>query len=65
MDSSHVEAYTEAHNNVPTDVTNAMERGGFRNFELYIRGTVAVCLLEVDDIDHYLDVVTDDPAIER
>ncbi len=42
-----------------------MERGGFRNFELYIRGTVAVCLLEVDDIDHYLDVVTDDPAIER
>jgi L-rhamnose mutarotase len=64
LDPQQVEAYRAAHETVPAGVRAAMERGGVTEFEVYVRGTVAVCILECEDIDAYLDAVTDDPAVE-
>ena len=65
IEEDQVEEYVEAHEDAPTGVTEAMERGGVEEFELYLRDGVAVCLLEAEDIDAYLDAVTGDPEVEE
>jgi len=63
LDPDQRQAYVEAHDDVPSAVTDAMERGGVRTFELYLRDDVAVCILECDDLDAYLDAVDGDEAV--
>ena len=64
LDPDRVEEYREAHETVPEEVRAAMDRGGVERFDLYLRGTVAVCILECVDRDAYLDAVDGDPAVE-
>ena len=63
LDPDQRQAYVDAHDDVPSAVTDAMERGGVRKFELYLRDDVAVCILECDDLDAYLDAVDGDEAV--
>lgn len=41
----------EAHDDVPDGVTKAMEHGPVTEIELYVRGDVAVCILEAEQRD--------------
>jgi L-rhamnose mutarotase len=63
IDPERREEYVEAHDEVPEGVRDAMERGGVTDFELYLRDDVAVCILECEDLDAYLDAVDDDDAV--
>ncbi|WP_324760741.1 L-rhamnose mutarotase [Haloarcula sp. GH36] len=63
LDPDQREAYVEAHDEVPEGVTDAMERGGVEEFELYVRDDIAVCILECTDLDAYLDAVDGDEAV--
>ncbi|MFB6308192.1 MAG: L-rhamnose mutarotase [Haloarculaceae archaeon] len=65
IDPDRRDEYIRAHDDVPDGVTDAMERGGVEEFELYVRGDIAVCLLEAADIDAYLEAVTGDPDVEQ
>jgi L-rhamnose mutarotase len=58
------EEYLAAHESVPKGVTNAMVEGGVERFDLYVRGDIAVCVLEAEDVDAYLDRVSGDPTVE-
>lgn len=55
--------YVEAHEDVPDGVVEAMDRGGVTDFELYVRDDIAVCVLECEDVDAYLDAVDGDEAV--
>lgn len=57
--------YIDAHDDVPEGVTNAMERGTVREFELYVRDDIAVCILEAEDLGAYQAAVTGDPVVEE
>ena len=63
LDPEQREAYVEAHEDVPDAVTDAMERGGVESFDLYVRDDVAVCIVECQDIDAYLDAVDGDEDV--
>jgi L-rhamnose mutarotase len=63
LDPDRREEYVAAHDDVPEAVTAAMERGGVTEFELYVREDVAVCVLECEDLDAYLDAVDGDEAV--
>ena len=63
LDPEQVEEYVAAHDEVPAAVTDAMERGGVEEFELYVRDDIAVCLLECVDLDAYLDAVDGDEEV--
>ncbi|MUW14943.1 L-rhamnose mutarotase [Halorubrum sp. CBA1125] len=63
LDPEQRDAYVEAHDDVPAAVTDAMERGGVERFELYVRDDVAVCILECEDLDAYLDAVDGDEEV--
>jgi L-rhamnose mutarotase len=65
IDPEYKEEYVEAHEDVPEGVTDAMERGTVTEFDLYVRDDIAVCILEVEDLDTYLEAVTDDEAVEE
>ena len=65
LDEERIDEYVDAHERVPDGVTAAMERGGVTDFEVYVRGDVAVCVLEAADLDAYLDEVTGAPAVEE
>jgi L-rhamnose mutarotase len=65
VDPDHREEYVDIHDEVPEGVTDAMERGGVTDFELYLRGDIAVCVLEAEDVDAYVETVTGDPAVEE
>jgi L-rhamnose mutarotase len=65
LDPDQREAYVAAHDDVPAAVTDAMARGGVRSFDLFVRDDIAVCVLEAEDVDAYLDAVTDDPDVEE
>jgi L-rhamnose mutarotase len=64
IDPDSREDYLAAHDDVPDGVTDAMARGGVRSFELYVRDDVAVCVLEADDVDAYLETIDGDGAVE-
>ena len=63
LDPDQRETYVEAHDDVPEGVTDAMERGGVEEFELYVRDDIAVCILECADLEAYLDTVDGDEAV--
>ena len=63
LDPDQREEYVAAHDEVPEGVTDAMERGGVTDFELYVREDLAVCILECEDIDAYLDTVAGDDTV--
>jgi len=65
IDPEQRPAYVDAHDEVPEGVREAMARGGVERFDLFVRGDVAVCILECGDLDAYLEAVTDDPAVEE
>jgi L-rhamnose mutarotase len=65
IDPEYREEYLEAHEDVPAGVSRAMERGGAVEFELYVRDDLAVCVLEVEDLDAYLETVEGDEAVEE
>jgi L-rhamnose mutarotase len=65
IDPDEREAYVRAHDDVPDGVTAAMERGGVTSFDLFVRDDVAVCVLEAEDVDAYVEAVTGDPAVEE
>ena len=65
IDPEHRQAYIDAHDDVPQGVTEAMERGTVTSFDLYVRDDVAVCILEAEDVDAYVEVVTDNPEVEE
>jgi L-rhamnose mutarotase len=65
IDPEYKEEYLEAHEDVPEGVSEAMRRGGVTEFELYVRDDLAVCLLEAEDIDAYLDEIDGDEAVEE
>jgi L-rhamnose mutarotase len=55
----------EAHDDVPEGVVDAMHRGGVESFELFLRDEISVCVMEVEDLDAYVEAVADDPAVEE
>jgi L-rhamnose mutarotase len=65
IDPDHREAYIEAHDDVPEGVTDAMARAGVTEFDLFVRDEIAVCLLEAEDLDTYVEEMTGDPAVEE
>lgn len=65
IDPDRKQEYLDAHDDVPEGVTDAMKRGTVTEFELYVRDDIAVCILEAEDLDAYLDAITDDPAVEE
>lgn len=65
IDPEQREAYIEAHDDVPEPTTEAMAHGGVTDFELYVRGDIAVCVLEAEDISAYVDHVTGDESVEE
>lgn len=65
IDPEQREEYLEAHNNVPDGVSQAMKRGGVTEFELYVRDDLAVCILEAQDIDAYLESIDGDESVEE
>jgi L-rhamnose mutarotase len=65
IDPEYREEYIEAHGDVPDGVTEAMKRGGVTSFELYVKGTVAICILEVESIEAYNETMSNDPEVEE
>jgi len=65
LDPDQRDEYVEAHERVPDEVRDAMRRGGVTEFEVYVRGPVAVCVLETEDVDAYVEAVTGDPDVEE
>lgn len=65
IDPDYREEYLEAHEDVPAGVSEAMHRGGVTEFELYVRDDLAVCILEAEDVDAYLEAVDGDEAVEE
>jgi L-rhamnose mutarotase len=63
LDPTQRDEYAKAHEDVPEGVTDAMERGGVEEFELYLRDDIAVCILECKDVDEYLEAVDGDEAV--
>lgn len=63
LDPDEREAYAAAHEEVPKAVTDAMERGGVEEFEVYVRDDIAVCILECADVGAYLDAVDGDEEV--
>lgn len=64
IDPEYHEEYLDAHDNVPSGVSEAMIRGGVERFETYVRGRISVCILEAHDIDEYLDEIEGNKAVE-
>lgn len=65
IDPERKQEYLDAHDDVPEGVTDAMERGTVTEFDLYVRDDVAVCIVEAEDLDSYVDAVTDDPVVDE
>jgi L-rhamnose mutarotase len=63
IDPERTDEYAAAHDDVPPGVTDAMERGGVERFQLFVRGDIAVCILEVHNVEEYVETVADDPDV--
>ncbi len=64
IDPDQKEAYLRAHDDVPEGVTDAMERAGVEEFQLFVRDNIAVCILEADDLEAYDEVIATDSAVQ-
>ena len=65
IDPDRREEYVAAHDDVPEAVTDAMERSGVTDFRLFVRGDVAVCVVEAPDVDAYFEEVTENPDVQE
>ena len=69
LDPDRVDEYVEAHDDVPSAVTDAMERGDVDWFDLFVRDDVAVCVAAVEDPEQFAETydaaIEDDPAVEE
>ncbi|MFP8953474.1 L-rhamnose mutarotase [Natrialbaceae archaeon A-arb3/5] len=65
IDPERKAAYVDAHDDVPDGVTDAMERAGIEEFQLFVRDEIAVCILEAEDLDAYDEAMADDPEVEE
>lgn len=63
IDPEQKENYIDAHDDVPSAVTEAMRRSGVTDFRLYVRDDIAVCVVEAEDIDAYIEEVDTDPEV--
>lgn len=65
IDPDHRQEYIDAHDDVPKGVIDAMERGTVTSFDLYVRDDIAVCILEAEDLDAYLEAIDGDPEVKE
>lgn len=65
IDPERREEYIDAHDDVPSSVTDAMERGGVEEFKLFVRGDIAVCMLTAEDPDAYFEEIENDADVEE
>ena len=65
IDPEKVDGYRELHENVPDFVTDAMERAGVHDFRLFLRDEIAICFLEVEDHETYVEVMSADENIDE
>ena len=65
IDRDKKEEYLDAHENVPDDVSRVMRKAGATSFELYVRGDIAVCIVEAEDIDEYVQAAMNHPDNQR
>lgn len=65
IDPEYKQEYIDAHDDVPDEVTEAMVEGTAKSFDLYIRENTAVAIVEAEDLDTYVNAVTDNPAVEE
>lgn len=65
IDPERTDEYVRAHDDVPDGVTDAMEHGGVERFPLFVRDDIAVCILDVTDLDEYNDVMTSDETVHE
>lgn len=65
IDPEQQTEYVEAHEDVPPGVADAMERSGVEEFETYVRGDIALCILEIEDVDDYVETMNGDEAVEE
>jgi L-rhamnose mutarotase len=56
LDPDHVDDYREAHEAVPSVVTDTMAAGEVEWFDVYVRDEVAVCVLSVADRERFAAV---------
>jgi len=65
LDPDAVDEYVDLHRDVPEHVTAAMERAGVADFRVYVRDDTAICVMEVRDVEEYLEVYVGDPEVEE
>ena len=61
LDPDRVDDYLAAHEDVPEAVSEAMERGGVRQFQLFVRDDISVGYIEVEDLEAYVEEYASDP----
>jgi L-rhamnose mutarotase len=64
LDPDNVEDYVDIHSEVPEFVPDAMESAGVERFQVFVKDDIAVCILDVHDLDDYRDVYVQNPEIE-
>jgi L-rhamnose mutarotase len=64
LDPDNVEDYVAIHSEVPEFVPDAMESAGVERFQVFVKDDIAVCILDVHDLDDYRDVYVQNPEIE-
>ena len=65
IDPDKVEGYRELHEDVPEFVTDAMERAGVHDFRLFLRDEIAICVLDVEDPETYVEVMSADENMDE
>jgi L-rhamnose mutarotase len=60
-----VDDYLEAHEDVPGAVSEAMERGGVRQFQLFVQGDLSIGYFEVEDLEEFNEEYMNDPRCQE
>ena len=64
LNPDSVDDYVELHSEVPEFVPDAMESAGVKQFQVFVKDDIAICIMDVHDIDEYRDEYVQDPEIE-
>ena len=59
-----VDDYLEAHEDVPDAVADAMERGGVKQFQLFVHDDLSIGYIEAEDLDEFIEEYTADPECQ-
>lgn len=59
-----IEEYLDAHEDVPDAVPEAMERGGVKQFQLFVHDDISIGYIEAEDLDEFVEVYTADPQCQ-